>query len=163
MFKNGSGKHKNNVDLGRYGRYRTNVWDYPGVNSMRKGRLEDLALHPTVKPVALVADAILDVTDRGDRILDPFSGSGTTIIAAEKTGRTAHAIELDPAYVDTGLRRFEALYAIEAVHAETGKRYSEVRTERSSQGNAAPTTKPKYRTRRPLCASGGVKPASNRA
>ena len=149
IFKKGSCKHKNNVELGRYGRYRTNVWDYAGVNSMRKGRLEELALHPTVKPVALVSDAILDVTDRGDIVLDPFSGSGTTMIAAEKTGRRACTIELDPAYVDVSIKRFETLYGIEAIHADTGKTFSEIEAARKAAvheletDGATPQTRPR--------------------
>jgi len=133
IFRNGTTPHTNNVDLGRYGRNRTNVWDYAGVNSMRKGRLEDLAMHPTVKPLQLVADAILDVTDRRDIVLDPFSGSGTTIMAAEKTARAGYGIELDPAYVDVTLRRFERLYGVEAIHAETGKTFSKVALDRAQE------------------------------
>jgi hypothetical protein len=97
VFKAGTAPHINNVALGKHGRYRTNVWDYPGVNSLKAGRLEELALHPTVKPVALVADAILDCSNRGGLVLDCFLGSGTTLIAAEKTGRRAAGMELDPA------------------------------------------------------------------
>ena len=94
----------NNVQLGRYGRNRTNVWNYPGMNSFaRRGRTRGLDLHPTVKPLAMVSDAILDVTQRGDIVLDPFCGSGTTILAAERTGRRGYAIELDPGHVDTAI------------------------------------------------------------
>ncbi|UPK38630.1 ParB N-terminal domain-containing protein [Bradyrhizobium sp. 186] len=107
VWKNGSGTHINNFGLGQHGRYRTNVWDYEGINSMRAGRMEDLKLHPTVKPVTLVADAIKDCSKRGQIILDPFCGSGTILIAAEKTGRRARAIELDPGYVDVAIRRWE--------------------------------------------------------
>ena len=88
-FKVGTAPHTNTFGLGDGGRYRTNVWDYAGVNTMKKGRKEEIEMHPTVKPVALVADAILDVTPRGAAVLDPFGGSGTTLIAAEKTGRVA--------------------------------------------------------------------------
>ena len=109
VFKNGTAPHINNFELGEYGRYRTNVWDYPGVNTLRQGRLEELAMHPTVKPVALVADAIKDCTRRGDIVLDAFAGSGTTIMAAEKTGRVARAIELDPRYVDVAIKRWDRL------------------------------------------------------
>ena len=120
VFKNGTAKHVNNVELGRYGRNRTNVWDYAGANSLTGGRKQDLALHPTVKPVALVADAILDASKRGSIILDPFAGSGSTLLAAEKIGRRARAIELDPYYVDTIIRRFQKETGKEAVIADSG-------------------------------------------
>src|SRR5207302_11446078 len=97
VFKNGKGVHKNNVQLGRYGRHRSNIWFYRGANDFGRGTDEGklLSLHPTVKPVALVADAILDCSARGDVVLDPFLGSGTTIIAAERTGRCCFGIEMD--------------------------------------------------------------------
>lgn len=109
VFKNGSGKHVNNVELGQHGRYRTNIWQYPGVNSFGSGRMNELKLHPTVKPVAMISDAILDCSNRGDVILDPFGGSGTTLIAAEKTNRKAVLIELDPLYCDVIIRRWEEM------------------------------------------------------
>jgi DNA modification methylase len=99
----------NSFGLGDTGRYRTNVWDYAGVNTFRRDRLEELNLHPTVKPVALVTDAIKDCSHRADIVLDPFGGSGTTLIAAQKTGRSARLIEFDPAYCDVIIRRFEGL------------------------------------------------------
>src|SRR6201997_832876 len=107
VFRNGKGQHRNNVQLGRYGRNRTNVWDYPGLNTLSKSGDEGnlLALHPTVKPVALIADALLDCSARGDLVLDPFLGSGSTLIAAERTGRLCYGIELDPIYVDTAVKR----------------------------------------------------------
>jgi DNA modification methylase len=105
VLKNGDAPHTNSLELGRHGRYRTNIWEYAGVTSLRAARTEDLALHPTVKPTALVADAIRDVTRRGAIVLDPFAGHGTTIIAAEKTGRHGQAIELDPLYCDVIIRR----------------------------------------------------------
>jgi DNA modification methylase len=120
VFKTGDGPHINNFELGQHGRYRTNVWDYPGMNTLRDGRLDELALHPTVKPVALVADAIIDCSHRRGLILDCFAGSGTTLIAAEKTGRRAYAMELDPVYVDTAIRRWQAYTGKEATHAESG-------------------------------------------
>jgi DNA modification methylase len=107
VWKNGSAPHLNTFELGQYGRHRTNVWDYDGVNTMRAGRMDELAMHPTVKPVSMVVDAIKDCSKRGSLILDPFCGSGTTLIAAEKTGRRARAIELDPKYVDVAIRRWE--------------------------------------------------------
>jgi DNA modification methylase len=107
VWKNGTAPHINTFELGQYGRARANVWDYDGVNTMRAGRLEELAMHPTVKPVAMVADAIKDCSKRGSLVLDPFCGSGTILIAAEKTGRRARAIELDPGYVDVAIRRWQ--------------------------------------------------------
>jgi DNA modification methylase len=107
VLKNGDAPHTNIFELGQHGRYRSNIWEYAGVTSFRAGRTEDLALHPTVKPTALVADAIRDVTRRGAIVLDPFAGNGTTIIAAEKTGRHGRAIELDPLYCDVIVRRWQ--------------------------------------------------------
>jgi DNA modification methylase len=108
-YKNGRAPHRNNVQLGRFGRTRTNVWTYPGASNFggRGGNENVLELHPTVKPVALVADAIRDTTARGDIVLDPFLGSGTTIIAAERTGRRCFGVELDPLYVDVAVRRWQ--------------------------------------------------------
>jgi len=123
-FKSGSAPHINNFELGQHGRYRTNVWDYAGINSLRAGRLEELQMHPTVKPVGLVADAILDCSKRGGIVLDSFVGSGTTIIAAERTGRKAYALELDPVYADTAVKRWQTYTGQEAVHAETGLSYA---------------------------------------
>jgi DNA modification methylase len=108
VFKSGEGPHLNTFELGQHGRYRTNVWEYAGVNTFRAGRADDLAMHPTVKPTAMMADAIRDVTKRGALVLDPFAGSGTTLIAAEKTGRTCCAIEYDPRYCDVIVRRWQA-------------------------------------------------------
>jgi DNA modification methylase len=107
VYKIGTAAHINTFGLGDGGRYRTNVWDYAGANTFRRERMEDLADHPTVKPVALVADAIRDVSKRGGIVLDPFGGSGTTLIAAEKTGRKARLIEVDPVYCDVIVRRYE--------------------------------------------------------
>jgi DNA modification methylase len=117
VFKNGASSHINNVELGRFGRNRTNVWVYAGQNSFGEGRSTELAMHPTVKPVALVADAILDCSKRGGAILDGFAGSGSTLIAAEKTGRHGYGIEIDPHYVDTISRRFETSCGIKAILA----------------------------------------------
>jgi DNA modification methylase len=108
VFKHGQMPHINNFGLGQGGRYRTNLWSYPGVNTLRPGRMDELAMHPTVKPVALVADAIRDCSHRGGIVLDPFAGSGTTLIAAQKTGRIGCAMELDPCYLDVIIRRWEA-------------------------------------------------------
>lgn len=124
-FKNGTAPHINNFQLGQHGRYRTNVWDYAGVNSLRDGRDEELAMHPTVKPVAMVADAILDCSRRNGIVLDAFSGSGTTIIAAERTKRQARAIELDPRYVDVAIRRWEKETGGNAVLANSEMTFAE--------------------------------------
>jgi DNA modification methylase len=120
VFKAGKGPHINNVELGVHGRYRTNVWDYAGINTFGKDRDAELAMHPTVKPVALVEDAILDCSRRGGIVLDAFSGSGTTIIAAERSARRGFGLELDPKYVDATLKRFRALTGEEPVHADSG-------------------------------------------
>ncbi len=130
VFKHGNGKHINNVELGRFGRNRTNVWDYPGVNSLHPGRLDDLAMHPTVKPVALVADAIRDCSRRDGIVLDCFGGSGTTLIAAHKTGRRGYLIELDPLYVDVTVKRVEQLTGETAIHAEAGCSFAELKQQR---------------------------------
>lgn len=107
-FKVGSAPHTNSFELGQHERYRTNVWQYKGVNTMRAGRLVELALHPTVKPVEMIADAIRDASGRGEIVLDLFGGSGSTLIAAEKTGRRARLSEIDPIYCDRILARWEA-------------------------------------------------------
>ena len=107
VFKNGNAPNVNNVELGRFGRNRSNVWHYAGVNTFGKDRDAELGMHPTVKPLALVADAIMDCSNRGAIVLDAFAGSGTTLIAAERTGRKGYGIELDPHYIDTILRRFD--------------------------------------------------------
>ena len=113
------------MELGRHGRNRTNVWEYHGINSFGRGRDELLTAHPTVKPVALVADAIKDCSKRGNLVLDPFGGSGTTMIAAEMTKRRAALIELDPRYVDTIVRRWQTFTGKEAVCASTGATFPE--------------------------------------
>jgi DNA modification methylase len=126
VFKAGEASHTNTVELGRHGRYRTNVWDYAGVNTFRAGRLDELAMHPTVKPVALIADAIKDATRRLDMVLDPFCGSGSTIIAAEKTGRRARALEIDPQYVDGTVRRWQQFTGKRARLEASGASFEEV-------------------------------------
>jgi DNA modification methylase len=131
VFKNGKRPHRNNIQLGQYGRYRTNVWQYRRVNSLSRGTDEGnlSVLHPTIKPVELVADAILDCTARGDVVLDPFLGSGTTVIAAERTGRACCGIELDPRYVDTIVRRWQVFTGQSAVQESTGRTFNEVEEE----------------------------------
>src|SRR6185437_2764978 len=125
-FKVGNAAHTNTFGLGDTGRYRTNVWDYAGINTRRPGRDEELAMHPTVKPAALVADAIKDCSRRGEIVLDPFAGSGTTLIAAHNTGRRARLIELDPAYCDQIARRFEQVTGKQAILAATGQSFEAV-------------------------------------
>jgi DNA modification methylase len=137
VFKVGTASHTNTFGLGDSGRYRTNVWDYAGINTLRAGRSEDLAMHPTVKPVALVAEAIKDCSRRGEIVLDPFGGSGTTLIAAEKTGRLARLIEFDPAYCDTILRRFERVTGKQASQAVSGTSFEEIAQERAAPPAAA--------------------------
>lgn len=119
-FKNGSVPHINSFELGQHGRYRTNVWQYRGVNTLKAGRMDELALHPTVKPVQMIADAIKDVSGRGDIVLDLFGGSGSTLIAAHKTGRRAYLCELDPIYCDRIIRRWEAYSKDEAEQIACG-------------------------------------------
>ncbi|QWG22196.1 ParB N-terminal domain-containing protein [Bradyrhizobium sediminis] len=126
VFKNGDGPHQNNVELGKHGRNRSNVWTYPGVNTFRANRMNELSLHPTVKPVALVADAMRDCSRRGDIILDPFMGSGTTILAAERVGRRAYGLEIDPLYIDVAVRRWQSLTKRDAVLETTGQTFDEV-------------------------------------
>ncbi|MGO9462072.1 MAG: DNA modification methylase [Rhodomicrobium sp.] len=133
VFKNGSSPHVNNVELGRFGRNRSNVWPYAGVNSFGKDRDAGLGMHPTVKPLALVADAILDCSKRGAIVLDAFAGSGTTLLAAERTGRRGYGIELDPYYTDTILRRFDGVYGLKAIHFQSNKRFEDIESERSAK------------------------------
>lgn len=137
IFKRGEAPHRNNVELGKHGRSRSNVWTYAGVNTFRAGREEDLADHPTVKPVQMIADAIRDVTKRGDVVLDPFAGSGTILIAAEMTGRKARGIEIDPVYADVAIRRFEAFTGKPAILAETGETFEAVAERRRAVPVAA--------------------------
>jgi DNA modification methylase len=137
VFKNGTKPHINNVELGKHGRYRTNVWSYAGANSFGKDRDEELSMHPTVKPVALVADAILDCSRRGGIVLDSFAGSGTTLIAAEKTGRRGYGVELDVHYVDTIIKRFKSVYGLEATHDETGLGFDALGNDRPLDEEAA--------------------------
>jgi DNA modification methylase len=144
VWKEPNGAHTNNVQLGKFGRNRTNVWAYPRAAGLRR----ELELHPTPKPVALVADAIRDVTHRGDLVLDCFSGSGTTIIAAAKTGRRARVIELDPHYVDVAVRRWEAWSGQSATHGVTGLSFADTAAQRRvaveprSSETAPPSSQP---------------------
>src|SRR6516162_10910132 len=131
VFKHGRHRHRNNIQLGQFGRNRSNVWHYPGVNSFARCGAEGnlSASHPTVKPVAMVADAILDCSARGDIVLDGFLGSGTTVIAAERTGRRCYGIELDPVYVDTIIRRWQGLTGGSADHAASGRGFDDLARE----------------------------------
>ena len=131
VFKHGNARHINNVELGRFGRNRTNVWAYAGANTFGKERDRELAMHPTVKPLALVADAILDCSNRGGVILDVFAGSGTTLIAAEKTGRHGRGIEVDPHHVDTIIQRFRETYDLEATHVASNIKFDALKAQRS--------------------------------
>jgi DNA modification methylase len=128
VFKNGTAPHINNINLGVHGRNRSNVWDYAGVNSFGKHRDELLAMHPTVKPVALISDIIRDASARGDLVLDVFGGSGSTLLAAEKTQRRAALIEIDPLYVDCAIRRWQELTGKQAVCVATGATFTERET-----------------------------------
>jgi DNA modification methylase len=131
-LKNGAGTHVNNVALGKHGRARSNVWDYAGVNAFGGSRDADLAAHPTVKPIALVADAMRDCSERGDLVLDPFMGSGTTILAAERSGRRAAGIEIDPYHVDTAIRRWQTATGKSALLAEDERTFEVIAAERRS-------------------------------
>jgi DNA modification methylase len=133
VFKNGDAGHQNNVELGRHGRHRSNVWTYAGANTFRTGRLDDLSIHPTVKPIALVADAMRDCTRRDDVVLDLFMGSGTTILAAEKIGRRAYGLEIDPAYVDAAIRRWQTFTGRDATLKAGGKTFDEITVIRSGK------------------------------
>jgi len=126
VFRNGNVMHCNNIQLGRFGRYRTNVWEYPAIRALSQQQDDEgnlLRLHPTVKPVALIADALLDCSKRGDIVLDPFLGSGSTLLAAERVGRVCRGIEIDPIYMDVAIRRWQKHTGETAVHALTGDRF----------------------------------------
>lgn len=133
VFKKGSAPHTNNVQLGKFGRYRTNVWTHAGVNAFGRNRMEELESHPTVKPVALVAEAIRDVSNRGDIVLDLFMGSGTTILAAEQTGRICYGTEIDPLYVDLAIRRWEKRTGQQARLESTGETFAELSASRTAE------------------------------
>ena len=130
VFRVGSARHLNNIELGRHGRNRSNVWNYAGVNTFRRGRSDDLRVHPTVKPVALIADAIKDCTRRGDIVLDSFCGSGSTLLAAERVGRRGFGLEIDPQYVDVAIRRWQVSTGRDAVHAVLGQPFDELAEQR---------------------------------
>ena len=131
VFRVGDSPHLNTIELGRHGRSRSNVWKYAGVNTFRSGRMDDLRAHPTVKPVALVADAIKDCTQRNQIVIDTFNGSGTTLLAAERVGRKARAMDLDPRYVDVAIRRWQAFTGRDAIHADSGLTFGEIAEQRT--------------------------------
>jgi len=133
VFKRGAAPHINNIELGRHGRHRSNVWDYAGATSCAPDRRADLSLHPTVKPVAMVADAIQDCSNRGGIVLDAFLGSGTTLLAAEQTGRRGYGIELDPRYVDLALQRLTTATGLEPIHSATGMSFAALQAARRDE------------------------------
>lgn len=133
VFKKGEAAHVNNVELGKYGRWRTNVWTYPGASSLGSDAREGLIDHPTVKPRALLEDALLDVTNRGDIILEPFAGSGSTLMAAQSTGRICRAIEIDGLYCDVIIRRWQNMTGLAAILKETGETFNDVEGRRTAE------------------------------
>ena len=135
-FKKGDAPHINNIELGKKGRWRSNVWTYPGASSLGSDARRGLKDHPTVKPTAMLEDALLDLTNRGDIVIDPFLGSGSTLIAAEKTGRVCRGVEIDPLYVDVIVRRYEAATGEAATLVETGEAFDVLAARRAEQ--AAP-------------------------
>ena len=136
LFTKGSRPHVNNIELGKRGRWRSNVWTYPGASSLGSDARRGLKDHPTVKPTAMLEDALLDLTNRGDLVIDPFLGSGSTLIAAEATGRVCRGVELDPLYVDVIIRRYEAATGNQAVLVETGETFQALGARRGRE--AAP-------------------------
>jgi DNA modification methylase len=138
IFKKGNAPHRNSFELGQHGRSRTNVWNYAGVNTFKADRRSELDAHPTVKPMRLVADALLDCSGRGSVILDPFIGSGTTIIAGEVTGRRVYGLEIDARYVDVAIRRFQEFTGRDAVLETTGETFAEVEADRRQKTESAP-------------------------
>lgn len=152
VFKHGEGPHQNNFGLGAGGRTRSNVWQYRGVNTFGKDRMDLLGIHPTVKPVAMIADALRDVTRRGDVVLDVFLGSGSTLIAAEETGRVCIGVELDPVYVDAAIRRWQKRTGKNAVHAVTGETFDAV----AERALSPMTTMDVAVAELPACAAGAL-------
>jgi DNA modification methylase len=141
IFRVGQVAHLNNIELGRHGRSRSNVWHYAGINTFRAGRLDELQSHPTVKPVALVADAMRDCSRRGDIVLDLFGGSGTTLLAAERVGRRAYTLEIEPRFVDVAIKRWQAFSGKDAICAESGLSFDDIASTRviAPAAGAAPT------------------------
>ena len=142
LFKKGDAPHVNNVDLGKKGRSRSNTWTYAGASSMGSDARRGLQDHPTVKPVAMLADALLDVTNRGDVVLDPFLGSGSTLIAAQQTGRVCRGVEIDPLYVDLILRRYEEVTGRAAILEETDETFAALARRRAGERDAVAAVTP---------------------
>jgi len=142
VFRVGREPHRNNIELGRFGRNRSNVWSYPGVNAFGKGRITALISHPTVKPVALVADALIDCSTRSDIVLDQFAGSGTTILAAEKVGRIGLGMEYEPGYVDVAVKRWQRMTKLEATLEGDGRTFDEIAASRAAISRSAPVRQP---------------------
>jgi len=136
VFRKGKAQHRNNVQLGRFGRNRTNVWTYAGVNTFREGRMEELSAHPTAKPVAMVKDAILDVTKRGEVVLDPFLGGGATLMAAERSGRVAYGMDIDATYIDVALRRWRKETGQEPLRASDDRTFVSIEAEQDLEAGA---------------------------
>jgi DNA modification methylase len=130
VFRVGTSPHLNTIELGRHGRNRSNVWQYAGANTFKPGRMNDLRDHPTMKPVAMIADAIKDCTRRNNIVLDTFCGAGTTLLAAERTGRRARGVEIEPKYVDVAIRRWQAFSGRDVVHMASGLSFEEVAYQR---------------------------------
>ena len=130
VYQVGNGSHRNGIELGKHGRSRSNVWTYPGVNMFRAGRLDELAMHPTVKPVKLISDAMRDCSIKGESVLDTFMGSGSTLMAAEVIGRRAFGVEYEPKYIDVAVRRWETYTKLEAICSVTGMTFAETRATR---------------------------------
>jgi DNA modification methylase len=145
VLRVGEEQHRNNVELGRFGRNRSNVWTYPGVNAFGKDRKEALAAHPTLKPTAMVVDVLLDCTARGDVVLDQFTGSGTTILGAEKVGRIAVGIEYEPRYVDVAILRWQRMTRLEATLSGDGRSFEDIGVARAAAhhpSHPSPTAHP---------------------
>lgn len=135
VCRKGNVQHRNNIELGRHGRNRSNVWRYEGANTLNPERRAELALHPTVKPVAMIEDALKDCTRRGDIVLDGFLGSGTTLLAAQRTGRICHGVEIDPGYVDLAIQRWQAMTGCDAIHEASGLTFSELSIQRRREAD----------------------------
>jgi DNA modification methylase len=133
LFKKGTNAHVNNISLGKRGRHRTNLWTYPGASSLGSDARKGLQDHPTVKPTAMLEDALIDLTNRGEIVLDPFLGSGSTLMAAENTGRVCRGVELDPLYVDVIIRRYEAATGTTAILVDTGEPFATVAARRLNE------------------------------
>jgi DNA modification methylase len=137
LFKKGTAPHVNNIELGKRGRWRSNVWTYPGASSLGSDARRGLKDHPTVKPTAMLEDALLDLTNRSDIVVDPFLGSGSTLIAADKNGRVCRGVEFDPLYVDVIVRRYEGASGQAAVLAETGESFRELSARREREASTS--------------------------